>query len=240
MIFPPRRSRPRHAAARTAAELAQPAGQHAAQDDPAGPGTDHGQGYDAAGWADGAPLPRGDETMLFRVPGIDGGPGFIIPPATLRTADPEPEPEDALPHRRPGAGIPPAAVPVLRTEPADPGLLRDVRDALKALPDGPQRDSGEDKPPAVVRHRPTVWLRVIEHDGLQANETLSGTPEFAGNDTLPDGTAIAGMFLGIHGQATWLVDTVDPAWCDDAITALTAMRDQLTAAREQAAGGAAA
>jgi hypothetical protein len=194
------------------------------------PGSGPG-GLHAAG-----PLPAGDETMLFRVPGIDGGPGFIIPPATLRTADPQ----DALPHRNPGAGIPPDKVPVLRTEPADPGLLRDLRDALKALPDEPRRDPAGDEPPASVRHRPVAWLRVIEHDGHEAHEALAGAPGFAGIDTLPDGTAIAGMVLGTHGQATWLADTVDPAWCDDAITALATMRDQLTAAREQAEGGAAA
>lgn len=200
-----------------------PAAEVPAQDTPPAPEVPGDAGYDDPGWGDelhdatspGFPLPAPDDTMVWRVPGLDGGPGLVIPPATLET------PEEPLPARVPGAAIPPALVPALRTEPADPALLREVADALKALPGDP--------PPAPAR--PVAWLRVIENDGRQAVEALSAVPEFAGTDTLPDGTAIAGAFLGIHGKATWIVDAVDPAWCEDAITALTAMRDALVAAQ---------
>lgn len=241
-----RRPVPRHSAT-AAAALTEPRGRHATPD-AAAPGTGSGHpGWDAehellmpgpgpVATLAASPIPAGDETMLFRVPGTGASSGFTIPPGTLRTDSPENE----LPHRSAGAAIPAATVPVLRTEPADPDLLRDLRDALQALPARPQHDPGEDKPAAAARRRPVAWLRVTEQDGSMAHEALTGAPEFAGTDTFPDGTVIAGMYLGIHGHATWLVDAVDPAWCDGAITALTAMRDRLTAAREQAEGGAAA
>ena len=193
---------------RPAALVDEPAAEVPAQDAPA-------EVADHDATSPGLPLPAPDDTMIWRVPGLDGGPGLVIPPATLET------PEEPLPARIPGAAIPPALVPALRTEPADPALLREVADALKALPGDP--------PPAPAR--PVAWLRVIENDGRQAVEALSAVPEFAGSDTLPDGTFIAGAFLGIHGQATWIVDAVDPAWCEDAIEALKEMRDALVAAQ---------
>lgn len=181
---------------------------------------------------DTPPAPEAsDDTMVWRIPSPDGGPSLVIPPGAPWVQDAEDrEPQDAepLPQRTPGAAIPPALVPALRTEPSDPDLLREVIDKLKALPAGPA--------PA----RPVAWLRVHERDGGEAVEALSAAPEFAGTDTLPDGTVIAGAFLGIHGKATWIVDAVDPAWCDDAITALTAMRDALVAAQGDEAEGEAA
>jgi len=218
-------------AARTAAGIAEPAGRHAQDEQqPA----DYDTSYDDPGWggephdatSPGLPLaapaataPAGDDTMVWRVPGTGDDPGYTVPPGA-----PWASPEDALPLRTPGAAIPAAQVPQLRTEPADPALLREVAAALRALPD-----------PAPERPRPVAWLRALEHDGQQAAEALAGVPSFAGVDRLPDGTLVAGMFLGLHAGGTWLVDAVNPAWCEDAITALTAMRDRLVAARRQIA-----
>ena len=183
----------------------------AAAEAPVQPVPDDDTGYDHPGWDENDAAP--DATMVWRIPDPAGGPGFVIPPG--------------LPQRTPGAEIPPASVPALRTEGADLDLLRDLRDALKALPGDPA--------PA----RPVAWLRVIEA-GSEATEALSAAPEFAGTDTLDDGTFIAGAFLGIHGEATWLIDTVDPDWCDAAIAALTAVRDALVAAQDTEPEGEAA
>lgn len=147
----------------------------------------------------GFPLPAPDDTMVWR------GPGMVIPPATLET------PEEPLPARVPGAAIPAASVPALRNEPADPAILRKVRDGLKP--------------------RPVSWLRVIEDDGRQAHEALDGPPEFAGTVAMPDGTPVAGLVLGCHGRGTWIFDTADPAEAQAVIDAATAMRDALLAAQ---------
>ena len=202
--FGRRKAAPRHAL--TVARPEQAAAEVPEQEVPA-ESADYDTSYDDPGWGP-EPAPTGDDTMVWRIPATDGGPGYVIPPG--------------LPQRTPGAGIEGVKVPALRTEPADPDLLREVADALRALPGDP--------PPAPPR--PVAWLRVIENDGHQDVEALSAAPEFAGIDTLPDGTLIAGAFLGIHGRATWLVDTVDPAWCDEAIAALTAVRDALVAAQD--------
>jgi len=211
-------------AAQGAAEDAQP------QDEPAA--AECSLEFDANGWGEvephdvtspgflPAPDPRADATMVWRIPSPDGGPGLVIPPATLAT-------EDALPVRTPGEAIPAALVPALRTEAADPAMLGKVADKLRALPDKPEPEPG-------------AYLRAISRDGQQDSEPLHGTPSLAGTDVLPDGTAVAGLFLGCNGFGTWLADAVDPAWCRESAKVLLEMADHLEAARQDAQDGAAA
>lgn len=174
-----------------------------------------------------------DETVLFRIPGGDGGPGFVIPTGAPWQAAPETrpqaDPEDALPVRSPGDIIPAASVPALRTEPADPDMLRDVLDGLQALPD-------EDTDPA-------AYLRAVVPGGdtgvTQIQDTLGHSPRFAGSGLLADGRPVAGMYLGTNEDGWFVVDALTPEWCADAIAALEEMRDALLAS-ERAEDGEAA
>lgn len=180
------------------------------------PGWD-GELHDAA--SPGFPLPAPDDTMVWRVPGLDGGPGMVIPPATLET------PEEPLPARVPGAAIPAALVPVLRTEPAHPDMLRDLRDTLEALPCDPE-----------PREAPSAYLRAVVPGGetgvTQIQDAIGRSPLFAGSGTVADGRTVAGMYLGTNDDGWFVLDALSAEWCEDAITALTAMRDALVAARD--------
>jgi hypothetical protein len=81
--------------------------------------------------------------------------------------------------------------------------------------------------PAADDLPPSAFLRAVIHDGPELTEPIGRTPVFAGMDANPDGTRVAGMYLGTNPDGWFILDSTDPAWCDDAITALTAMRDAL-------------
>lgn len=126
------------------------------------------EGASGIGLMPASRAPSGDDTIVFRVPASSGVPGYTIPPGTPWMT----HPDGALPYRSPGAAVPPASVPVLRTEPADPELLRDLRDALKALPDGPATRIAA--PP-----HPVAWLRAVQPEGLpHLDVALAGRPRF--------------------------------------------------------------
>lgn len=82
--------------------------------------------YDHNGWGENSPAPAADEnTMLFRVPGLDGGPGFVIPPGLPSAWSRD---EDTL--RR--------AAAALRDQPATPGPAEPGAFLRAIMPGGPQ------------------------------------------------------------------------------------------------------
>jgi len=206
------RRKARHApaavrAARSAAELAEPQGRHSAQDEPsAAPEApvNCSLDYDDPGWGDdepheatspGFPLqaPSGDDTIVFRAPDPPGVPGYAISPGTPRMT----HPDGALPHRTPGAAVPAGSVPVLRTEPADPGLLRNLRDALLALPAEPERRPQAPPPPA-------AWVRAVQPDGSShLDARLDGRARFT--RVVPGTARLAEVELGTVGRGPFRV-----------------------------------
>jgi hypothetical protein len=75
--------------------------------------------------------------------------------------------------------------------------------------------------------QPGAWLRAVIHGGQEIAEPIGRTPEFAGVTRTRNGLLVAGMYLGTNEDGYCTVDSADPAWCDDLITAATAMRDAL-------------
>ena len=115
----------------------------------------------------------------------------------------------------------------LPPEPADTALLRRIADGLRALPS-----------------LPGAYLRnITPGDGADPHEPLKGFPAFAGMDVMPDGTPVAGLWLGAPDKDGHLViDVVSAAYCDAAAMAFLDMRDALMAAalEEEGEGGQAA
>ena len=113
----------------------------------------------------------------------------------------------------------------LPPEPADTALLRRVADGLRAMPS-----------------LPGAYLRNVTHgDGADPHEPLKGFPSFAGMDVMPDGTPVAGLWLGDADKDGHLVlDVVSAAYCDAAACAFLDMRDALMAAALEEGDGEAA
>lgn len=76
---------------------------------------------------------------------------------------------------------------------------------------------------------PSAWLRA-EGSHRPVTEPLGLAPQFAGAGVLPDGRPVAGMYLGTAEGSWYTIDAVSTGWCDDAIAALTEMREALLAA----------
>jgi hypothetical protein len=150
---------------------------------------------------------------------------FIAPQFTGASLQPLPlEPRTPLKH------------PVM-TE-AQLAQLARVADRLRAWEPsgGPERDEDEtdegDGPDGQDEADlpPVAYLRAVMHgpDGeTELGEPLGHTPLFAGVTRTISGRLIAGMYLGTNEDGYCMVDATDPEWCEDAITALTAMRDAL-------------
>jgi hypothetical protein len=128
----------------------------------------------------------------------------------------------------------PLAVPVM-TEPELATLAR-VADRLRALPAEPEREPERDEDGLP----PSAYLRAVLHEpaGMHAlpgmaelGEPLGRTPLFAGATRTISGQLIAGMYLGTNEDGYCMVDATSAEWCEDAITALTAMRDALRGGR---------
>ena len=109
-----------------------------------------------------------------------------------------------------------------------PDVLRAALNGLRALPDSdePQQDDSEQSPVA--------WLRAIVPGRPELTEPLGRAPVFFGAARTASGVPVTGMYLGTNDDGWFVLDSVSPAWCEDAITALTAMRDALTGARDEA------
>lgn len=163
---------------------------------------DPGETFNAAP----AAAPTCDDTILFRIPAADGGPGFVIPPGSPWSTSQD--------------------------------TLRDVRDALQALPVEPRHAEAEAEDAA-----PEAYLRAVVPGGdtgvTQIQDALGHSPRFAGSGLLADGRPVAGMYLGTNEDGWFVLDALTPEWCDDAIAALEEMRDSLLAS-EQAEDGEAA
>ena len=96
-------------------------------------------------------------------------------------------------------------------------------------------------PPArpYVPAPPSAYLRSVSRDGRQDRYPLGLAPVFAGTAATPDGRPMAGMHVGTNDGRRITLDVTSAAWAEDAITALTAIRDALTS-DEAAEGGEAA
>jgi len=112
--------------------------------------------------------------------------------------------------------------------PGELANLEKVAGRLRAF-GGPEPDGSGGGEPGPDRDYlpPSAFLRAVIHDRPELTEPIGCTPEFAGTDAMPDGTRVAGMFLGTNEDGCFVIDSTDPAWCEDLITAATAMRDAL-------------
>jgi hypothetical protein len=155
------------------------------------------------------PASAADDTLLFRVPGLDGGPGLVIPPWG--------EPA-GLPSQGPDLGeltLADKPLGVLRPETAperaEPGP--DLADAPQDRPYVPQ-DSG----------LPSAWLRAIPQSGPGSRvlETLTGLPFYAG---ARHGTGVQGICLGAADDIWLILDTESAEVLDALEAAVRQARD---------------
>jgi hypothetical protein len=140
------------------------------------------------------------------------------PDATMHFAAVAPDETPAvrpLPARTPSGFTAPPPEP-LTADQVD--ILHRVADGLRTLPAG--------------EHVPVAFLRAIVGGRTELTEPIGRSPVFAGSDITDDGQPVAGLYLGTNEDGWFVLDSTDPAWCEDAITALTAMRDALLQARE--------
>lgn len=143
------------------------------------------------------------------------------PDATMHLAAIKPDETPAvrpLPARTPFEFAVPAEFPPGPLTEDQLGVLHRVAEGLRALPADPPV--------------PVAFLRAIVGGRTELTEPIGRSPLFAGQDITDDGQPVAGLYLGTNEDGWFVLDSTDPAWCEDAITALTAMRDALMQARE--------
>lgn len=157
------------------------------------------EGASGIGLMPASQAPAPDDTVVFRVRDSSGVPGYQIPPGTPWMT----HQNGALPHRTPGAVVPPASVPVLRTEPADPALLRDLHAALLTLDAGPERQPAASPNPA-------AWLRAVQPDGPHLDVRLAGRPRFTRLVSSVAGP-LPEVHLGETDEGPFRI-AADPAW----------------------------
>ncbi len=152
-------------------------------------------------------LPAGEEpqqdpetTLLLRVPGPGGGPGFTIPP-----------------------GFP-------SEWSADEDTMRQTLAALRGLDGGPQPGDSPVRLRAAMVDGPAAWLRAIMPGRRHPWEALPGRPSFAGIISDPDGLPYAGLYLGdADADGRMVIDVRDPRWLHELIGAAHEALDALEA-----------
>ena len=157
-------------------------------------------------------------SSLFRLPRRTPKPGrHTIAAVRSQQADtapwlPAPEAEAAGVAEAPG----PLPLEPLPPQPGEPDtmLLARVRDSLRAIPDAP-----------------VAYLRnITPGPSRDPHEPLNGLPCFAGTTRMPDGSPVAGLFLGDEdAEGRLVLDVLSITWLGRLIDAAEEAREELYA-----------
>ena len=161
-------------------------------------------GPDTAPWL---PAPEADAAGVAEAPG----------PLPLEPLPPQPGEDPAM-----TVALAPLREALREAAMARPATTEDLAraaDRLRALPPSP----GPDAPVAYLRN-------ITPGPGRDPHEPLNGLPCFAGTTRMPDGSPVAGLFLGDEdAEGRLVLDVLSVAWLGRLIDAAEEAREELYA-----------